>query len=738
MRKEIRFVPVVNFVGVCCALFLLAQGASDVWAQDKDVKASQTATVPTTASASATQAAPSGDEMGQLAKNPVELNGDTMEYKADEGKFIASGHVVLKQGDSVLTCERAEFFREKGEAHVYDHVVLKSSKGTVWADKAFYNFSKKQGEFTHARIMSHPLFGYAETISKINENYYVMSDGYITTSDYDNPEWRVRAKRIEVFPGEKAVAHQAAMFMGGIPVAYWSTYTHSLRGDRSRIKLIPGYKKHFGAFLLASYRAEVNEYLDLTYHADLRELKGVAWGLDADYRTPKTGQGLVRTYYIDEHSISSRKADALALERYRIEWRHKWNIDPETSVIAQYNKLSDTDFLKTYFEREYRQDQNPLTFFLLTRNMPGASLTFRTDIRANDFDSPVERLPEINYSLNNQQIGDIGFYFKSSNAASNLQQKQPDPNKSKNSTVRLDTDNEISRPFKAGIFELRPWMGTEQTYYTHTLDSAKDDSVRGLFKTGMDASTKFYKVYDVNFKKWGIEVNQLRHIVTPTIAYQYQSMPTMGPDKFYQFDQLDARNRINKFALGIENRLQTKRDGKSVDLFRSLVTTDYRMEGNNSQGSFGDVTWENEAHPNKYVTFREDATYDNDKNHLRDFNFDVYMKDLKRWEWDLSRRWTQKDDDIVTSQVTYKFNPKWRTVIYHRFNADNGQWQEQQYSFIRDLHTWEVEFAYKTNNLDYDKGSQFWFIFRLKAFPRVQFNGSSSLNRSAPGPQVVY
>jgi len=722
MKKNISCTLSVNVVVVCITVLAWVAFSSVALAKDKPP-------------ASPDQAAVKGPAEG-TAPTPVELNADNMEYQAAESKFVATGHVILKKETAVLTCDSLEFFRDKGEAHAKGNVVLKTDKGTVWAEKGTYNFNDKIGEFTNARILAYPMFGEGRTIAKVGDNDYVMTDGYLTTSDYDNPEWRIRAKRVELIPGDKAIAKDATMFVGGTPIMFWPKYTQDLSNSRPHFSIIPGYKKAFGAYVLTAYRQLLTPHIEPTYHFDYRDHRGLAGGVDVQYEPPQMGYGLIRTYYMNDRNPQLSNA-TVPIEhlRYRYEWRHKWDIDPATSMILQYYKLSDADFLKTFFNKEYQSDENPATYFLLTHTMANSSLTLRADFRANPFDSIVERLPEVNYSLNNQQLGDTGLYFKSNNTVTNLVKKDPAPSDVKNSTVRLDTDNEISRPFKVAFVELRPHVGTEQTYYSKTLDEEDGEIVRGMLKTGIDASTKFYRIYDVHFDVWGIEVNRLRHVITPTIAYLYQSEPTYPNEKLFQFDDIDNRTRANNFSLGLENKLQTKRKGQNVDLLRSLLTANFRMEGNNSQGSFGDVTWENELYPNQYVSFREDATYDNDGNHLRTANFDVYLKDLKKWELDLSRRWTYHDDDIVTSQLSYKFNPLWRTVVYNRFNADNGQTQEQQYSLVRDLHTWEVEFAYNEKHGNTDAGSEVWVIFRLKAFPSVAPSGGSGFNKMKPGSQ---
>ncbi len=670
---------------------------------------------------------------------PVELNGDSIEYKAEEGKFVASGNVYLKQNDAVLFCDKLEFYRDKKEAHAEGNVVLESDQGKVWAEKVFYNFETKKGEFTNARIMADPIYGKGRSIIKVREDYYVVHEGYLTTSDYDDPEYRIKARRMDVYPADKAVARDAVMYVGGMPVMYMPKYTQYLGDGRPHVRVMPGYKKGFGAFLLTTYRVNVTDRVETSYHLDLRELKGVAWGVDVKYNAEPYGKGLVRTYYMNERNTDARRGwdssttPVWERERYRIEWRHMAQIDPSTSFIGQYYKVTDSEFLKTYFAKEYRADESPPTYALLTHTTPITTTSLRADVRVNRFEAGVQRLPEAAFSLSSQQIGDTGFYVKSSNVITNLEQKNASPSDIGNHTLRADTDNELSRPFKVSFLEFRPFVGTEHTYNSRALSREDDDSVRGIFRTGSDVSTKFYKIYDVNFNKYGIEVNRLRHVVTPTVAYMYQHKPTMASDKFYQYDTIDSRAQIDKFSLGLENKLQTKRNGASVDLIRALLSTDFRLKDNPSSGSFGDVTLDVDATPNKYFSFFTDMTYDNDHQHLRTANFDAYFNSQKNWAFDLSRRYTRDDDDVVTANWEYRFNPKWRVAVYERWNVDNGKWQERQYAIVRDLHSWEVELAFKNKSVDENGGNEVWIVFRLKAFPSVSTGNETVFSHIAAG-----
>ncbi len=677
-----------------------------------------------------------------LEPGRVKLDGDIVEYKADEGKFVASGNVVVRREDATLYCDRVDFFRDRQEAHAEGAVVLETDKGTVWADKGFYNFQTRKGEFTNARIMASPFFGKAVTVSKVGDNYYVMSDGFFSTSDYDDPEWRVKSRQIEVWPGDRVVAHASTMYLGGVPVAYAPRFTKNLKKNEVHISIIPGYKKDFGAYILTSARTNPLSKIETTYHFDYRELKYLAGGVDVKYAPTALGEGLVKTYYMDERTTHANRGWESSLvptdvqERYRVEWRHQVTIDPTASVIGQYYKMSDPDIVKTYFEREYRQDEAPTTYMILTKVLPYATASVRTDVNVNRFDNSVQRLPELNLTFNNQPIGDTGLYFKSNNTASNLMKKDTSP-ENRNQTVRVDTDNELSRPFKLAFLEMRPFVGTEHTLYTKTLDSTDDGTARGIFRTGMDIGTKFYRVYDVEFKQYGIDINKLRHIINPTVAYLYAHDPTMSSSKLYQYDPMDARTQTDQAVLALNNTLQTKSKDRIVDLIRSQLSAPYLFNDNVNgglSGRLGDITLTDELYPNKYITLHQDATYDNQRHHVKTANWDLYLKDNKKWEFDVGKRYAFGEDDLLTTQLTYTFNPKWRVMVYDRIALQNGQWQEQRYALVRDLHSWEVEFDWTAKMHQDFSGNEVMIVFRLKAFPTFNLGGSTGMSRSKTGP----
>ena len=64
-------------------------------------------------------------------------------------------------------------------------------------------------------------------------------------------------------------------------------------------------------------------------------------------------------------------------------------------------------------------------------------------------------------------------------------------------------------------------------------------------------------------------------------------------------------------------------------------------------------------------------------------------------------------------------NPKWRFRVYERFDINTGKAKEDEYTFTRDLHEWEMDITYHNTH---GGGTEFLAVFRLKAFPGQSFD----------------
>jgi hypothetical protein len=719
-------------------LFLFLLPASALFAQTEDtVPKSSEVTEALDAVESEDPAEPAETESPLGGEGPVELNGDYVEFIRSENKFIAEGNVIIKRGGITLYCDRLEFLQEEQVAVAEGNVILETVKEErVLGDRLVYNFGTMTGVLNDATVYSAPFYGAGETIAKVGENHLTVEEGYITTCDHDKPHYRIRSRKIDIHPGEKAVARNIRLFLGNLPLLYLPKYTQNLTDQRPFVVFTPGYDKDWGFFVLSQWRYYMNENLKGTVHLDYRERKDVASGVDLDYNTLNFGKGIIRTYYMNERNITSKRvfeerpSPTIERERFKIEWRHKWDIDEKTDAILQYYKLSDSGLLRDYFESESIEDPSPGTFFLFTHLLPHGVFSFQTDWRVNRFVGATERLPEIQYNLANQKVGNTNFYFKNISTYSNLVKKEASPSEVRQQTMRFDSENEISHPLKIAFVEMRPFVGTRQTYYSKTKDTSKYSIVRGVFNTGADLSTKFYKVLDVEGNFFGVPIDRLRHIVTPSVSYKFQPDPTVPPSRLDQFDSIDAINREHSITFSLENKLQTKTpEGGNQDLLRAVVGVPFFLKEDPRKGGFNTISSEIDFHPTDWMSFYFDSDYDTIEERLSNANFDLYIRDRSeksRWSLGVSKRLTVDVDDILAIDFTYRINPKWQFRVYQRYNTELGFLEEHEYVITRDLHEWEMDLLLNDKR---NSGAEILFVFRLKAFPEIGFDAGTTINR---------
>ena len=678
------------------------------------------------------------------SSSEVELQADQVSFSSVDNKAHAHGNVVVNSKDQQLYCDQLELDRVIKEVVAQGNVYLDSPQENIIADGLTYNFNDHLGQFRNARVYTDPYNMKGRTIDKVSENHIIMKEGYLTTCDLDEPHFRMQAHRMDIYQKDKAIVHGMKIYLGKVPVMYLPYYDQDLK-NRPIFTFIPGHSKTFGIFLLTTMHLTLGPHVKLNIEEDIRERTGFSEGFDLKYTTPPFGSGVLRAYYAAENRIPShhlwdirnsqgvRKGPTIHHERYRIIWRHKIKIDKNTDVLWQIYKIHDWDivnngFLKQYFPREFRQGEGSATdsYFLLTRSMPHGTLTFHIeDTRINRPLRGVEYYPQIGYVVNSMQIGKTGFYVKSNNDFSNIFQ-QDYPKTFSRKTIRFDTLNDISHPFKIAFIQINPHVGGDETYYSRPANLSDSNVIRGQFHTGADLSTSFYKVWNYHTNFAGLNISGLRHVITPTAIYTYQHRPTYQSAYLNQFDSIDAHDKAHSIALGLENKLQTKRNGKTVDLIRTVVSSTFALKEDPAVGGFGPVDALIEVYPTDWLTIRGDTEYDHYHQRYNSSNFDGTFHG-KDWSFGVGDRFSYSEGGELTTQLGYRINPKWSVNVYDRWGVVDGLYgavknngiKEEEYVITRDLHEWEVDFSYHQQR---GVGEEFFLIFRLKAMPDMKFD----------------
>jgi hypothetical protein len=520
------------------------------------------------------------------------------------------------------------------------------------------------------------------------------------------------------------------------------------------VQLMPGKSKDWGAYMLSAWRYNITEDVKGRIYFDYRQKLGVAEGFGTNYSTSDFGKGDFKYYYTQERSRFFDEGIPAEFQRYLIRWRHQWNIDEKTNLTSEYYKITDSkrilhgsthNFLKDYFFREYEKDSQPLSYALAHHSFNYSSMDFLMQKRINRWYSQEEKLPEIKYSLPSLQLGETPFYFDNSSSYVNYNYKNAVPSLSFNDVTanRFDTTNKFSLPTKAAFIKLTPFISGQDSYSDKSTYGATSTIV---FSTGSDASTKFYRLFNIKSNLLGLDINNLRHIITPSIAYSYSKTSLMPAGKA-RFGGGATTAGGSSASLALSNKLQTKRKGQSVDLLDLNVTNTYTFKpktGTKRGSSLSDFLFTLKLLPYSWMRVDANTTYkhsgprsDVGYNHFTNANYNISFDFGKERLFAFGQRYQFKGGNEITYDLDWRLSPKWKFSFYQRRNRGHDPalkrgLREQEYALSRDLHCWTWEINY---NVKKGAGETIWFILRLKAFPELEFEYNQTYHQPKPGSQ---
>jgi len=693
-------------------------------------------------------------------KGPVTVNGDNVEYSVDSKEVSAEGNVSIVSDGVKLTCDKLIVNTETKEAVASGHVRLEDKKGIIEGEKIVYNFVNKTGMLTDAKFRSTPYFGRSEKLDKVSAEEFIAYNGYMTSCSYDHPHYRLNIKKVDFYPGNKVQIKGVKITAGQekqIPLIYLPQMTQKFKDRIMKIQVMPGKSKEWGYYMLSAWRYNLTENIKGRIFLDYRSNLGNAQGFDTNYNSKEIGKGDFKFYYTQERDKSGDLGQDASIpkvfQRYFVRWRHKWDIDERTNYIHQYYKIVDSkralfgpeyNVLKDYFPREFDKDPLPLSFIQLHHAFDYSSLDMVFQKRVNPWYTQLEELPKINYSMPSVQIVGTPFYLENTTEFAEFKYKNavPSPSTDDIKMWRSDFYNRLSMPMRVSIFSFTPFVADRTTYYNSN-NQGSSIYPRTIFYSGADLSTKLYRIFNVKNNFLGLDVNGLRHIITPSIGYSYNHKPTITSDNLKQIDSLDSIDVFNGTTIELSNKLQTKRNGQSVDLLDFRINSGYTLYSVEpltqikNKGSLSNFKLNLDVWPYQWLSLHGDAEYDSKQQFYKNANGDLNFNFGKERTVGFGQRYERSAGKELTFTTTWRINPKWKIGIYDRYQfadlvgIDHGI-RYQQYTISRDLHCWTMEFSWTEER---GKGSTFWVLFRLKAFPDIEFDLNQSYHAPKAGSQ---
>lgn len=716
-----------------------------------------------------------------------QVNADSSEFQQKTNTFILKNNVRISTGKGLITCDYAEVNTQTFDFKATGNVVATGLEAgaEIKAESIEGNIKTRlitMGAY-EAKTGAWYLLG-----DKIESKEDKTITGYnvkFTTCDLGDlgheSHYHWKADKVIYNEDGSYDAEGITTYIADVPVFYLPYLTSHLEGSDGQFKVVPGYSSDWGAFLLVSRKIKVAPRATITPMVDYRTEDGVAFGLGSESKGPNH-EFKSLFYYIPEGEVDKDDLGRFDEpdERYNVDVFHRWDIMDKLTWRLKLDLTSDIEYKEDYVENGSSFDQNfdsSISYLDLEYLSDNYSLSLGANARLNDFDSTVERLPELRYDLPNYRIANSDFYYTNENKFGSYKAKwrdfddDPVSDLEDYESARLDSLHAIHYNTKINNWlNFTPRAAVRLTYYSDTsdgdvsdqdlsrlisgndpyndpgytynnYDDDGDDALRLVAEIGYELSFKAYKV-NLDVQNEWMNVNGLRHVIEPYMNHNYIPYVSEDRENLYYFDETDRIAEQHWVRTGVKNRFQTRRDGQVHNLVTVNTWVDFHLpsDEDDAREGVGDLGTNVTFDPRDNLSFESDIIVDLEENDVNIFSLTAAVGDPDKLQYTLNylyRNEFESQNLYSNASTMYsstyassfsRFYEERQTLTagvryrlwYNNFLSFRASYDPKENEFIRymvelqrRLHAWTGAVRFE----DYDDEYRIMVYFYLNAYP---------------------
>jgi len=710
-------------------------------------------------------------------KQPIEItaSGDT---NYQDGLATAHGNVAIHTGDSDIYADSAQYNPKTREVLVEGHVRIYRTTGLFVGDRAIYNIDTKQIQSVEMRTDKSPYLVGGEKVTTISEGAFLVSKGTFTTHDSANPDFRLQARTLRIYEGDRVVFQNVTFYVKDVPIFWWP-YLYQSLNDAFSYMVSPAYLSSWGPSLLFRVSMPVTENIKTQIRLDYRSRRGVALGLEPDitYGKDKTSWARLRTYFLrDTHPDINRTSEVrvgVPKDRYRLSVQDRTNFADDVYGIANVTKLSDQYLLQDFYQSEFQLDPKPDNVVALTKSDPIYTLTAIARFQANDFFQQTARLPEVVLDIKRTPLFGGPIFYEGETGIANLRRQFEANSAFQNyGTLRLDSFHQLLYPNTYfGWLSVVPRAGFRATYYDETRDLGKTiftpnpnpfipdfilpdptlanpiekggSVVRTVFNAGVESSFKISREWeDAQSRSLGLD--GLRHIIQPFTNFSWVSSSNSNPASIFQFDRFQPSTQLRPIdfpqftsvdsidswtigRLGVRNRLQTRRDDLTVSWLDLETYVDVNFDNPFDKTQYSNLFNKINFTPVPWAAFGISSQVPVFDKGFTEVNTSVSVQPIANLQVNFGHRYLNQNPFFNNSSLYvwggyYRINDNWGIGIQEQYEGTTGILEQQRYSIYRDLTSWVASVGAIIRDNGGVKEYGVLLTFTLKALPKFSFD----------------
>ena len=286
-------------------------------------------------------------------EEPIQVSAaGRVDYFLEEGLVLAQDNVLLIWGAYTLRAEKLLLDLNEKYIKASEDVYFSQGDNGFESSEIIFYFEEYKALILEPKghLESEAVTGTIYIRSKsadVQKDLITIDSGKVSTCDQANPHYFFKAKRVDIFPGNKFTAHHISFWelSGYLPLFYWPRLTISLQDKEQRIVPEVGYSSTRGWYIKTSFNY-LKDKSHGFYMLDFYSRTGLALGLKHFYLDNEQGTGYLRLY------VQQDQAN-LGLADLETNWSHQqelgadWEVSGESAINYYKEKKITTNLQST-------------------------------------------------------------------------------------------------------------------------------------------------------------------------------------------------------------------------------------------------------------------------------------------------------------------------------------------------------------------------------------------------------
>jgi hypothetical protein len=639
----------------------------------------------------------------------------------------SDGGVITGQGLRIQA-RKIEYTNKIENGIRVQKIIAEEDVMMEYADRAFvgskleYDFISRTGVLYQGRTFVDIWFLGGDKIELQADGTFFISNAFVTTCEDQDNTWEINAKTVKITEDKFLSARNIRFRFFKVPLFWLPSFKSNLKAFSDppiRYKVV--WDKGLGPRLTMRYRVFSWQDLNLFFRLDYRLKRGFGGALESEYASPDNRHIFVtRSYGAHDKSFPDEKGP----HRYRLQGLyHLESKDEKSQIHLTWDKLSDTRMVGDFRSDDFEINTQKRTHLVMFRQINNAFFHLSLQPRVNRFDSIDQELPLLTVGIRPFQLGHSGIISVNSASAGYLDYVYANDLRkefhhlglaSSTHAGRMETRNELYRPFSLGPITLTPNLGVVGIFYSN--NPSHHPIGQGILTYGFNGQTRLFRSY-----------KKFRHMCEPYLEFQGLTSPTAALSRHFYFDINDGYHELNQLRIGWRNSIYLW----NGPAFLPSITTDlytYGFFGNRdfalafpkyyfqagwnrpSYAIRGAIAWNNEESVWDFANIATDWTINKDiafgvefrhrsKYDWRKADHDNFIVDVSRPISELLKSPMSDARDTFLARLFIRLAPKWNCQIQSRHGW--GRKNEPRYNagkidFITMLTcSWRLRLSYE-------------------------------------------